>query len=79
MDFFGISNYLKAYKLYNPNTKKIVISWDHFFYEVDFWTWSNNGVKKNIIVDLDGDNKKKQKKKTYKGCTTTSRWSKHTW
>jgi hypothetical protein len=32
MDFFGISNYLKAYKLYNPNTKKIVISWDHFFF-----------------------------------------------
>jgi hypothetical protein len=55
MDFFGISNYLKAYKLYNPNTKKIVISWDHFFYEVEFWTWSNNGVKKNIIVDLDGN------------------------
>jgi hypothetical protein len=46
MDFFGISNYLKAYKLYNPNTKKIVICWDIFFYEVEFWTWSNNGVKK---------------------------------
>ena len=36
MDFFGISNYLKAYKLYNPHTKKIVISWDHFFMKLTF-------------------------------------------
>jgi hypothetical protein len=25
--FLGISDYSKAYRLYNPNTKKIIISW----------------------------------------------------
>jgi hypothetical protein len=65
MDFFGISNYLKAYKLYNPNTKKLLLMKLNFELEVIMV------LKKNIIVDLDGDNKKKKQKegKIYKGCT----------
>ena len=32
MDFFGISNYLKAYKIYNPNTKKNCYQLRSFFF-----------------------------------------------
>jgi hypothetical protein len=40
--FLGISDYSKAYKLYNPSTKKIIISRDVTFDVAEFWTWSND-------------------------------------
>ena len=33
--FLGISDNYKAYKLYNPNIKKIIISHDVIFYEAE--------------------------------------------
>ncbi|KAK2968676.1 hypothetical protein RJ640_001579 [Escallonia rubra] len=38
----------KAYKLYNPSTKKIVISRDVVFDEDQTWPWNENGVKQHV-------------------------------
>ena len=35
--FLGVSDQSKAYKLYNPCTKKIIISLDVVFDEENFW------------------------------------------
>ena len=58
--FLGVSDKSKAYKLYNPNTMKIVISCDVVFDEKDTWSWNQNGVKENILVGFDDDEKVKQ-------------------
>ena len=42
--FLGVSDQSKAYKLYNPITKKIVISWDVILMR-NFCPWSNNIIK----------------------------------
>ena len=52
--FLGVSNCSKAYKLYNPITKKIVINRDVIFDEENFWTWSESGSQRQIPVDFDG-------------------------
>ncbi|KAK3022536.1 hypothetical protein RJ639_047474 [Escallonia herrerae] len=46
--FLGVSDQSKAYKLYNPSTKKIVISRDVVFYEDQTWPWNENGVKQHV-------------------------------
>ncbi|KAL5836714.1 hypothetical protein ACOSQ3_013883 [Xanthoceras sorbifolium] len=43
--FLGVSKQSKAYKLYNPKTKKIVISRDVVFDEEKFWPWNYNIVQ----------------------------------
>ena len=43
--FLGVSEMSKAYKLYNPITKKIVISRDIIFDEGSFWKWDDNTTK----------------------------------
>ncbi|GKV03282.1 hypothetical protein SLEP1_g15614 [Rubroshorea leprosula] len=48
--FLGVSNHSKAYKLYNPNTKKIIISRDVIFDEGKFWEWDGGKVEKKIPV-----------------------------
>jgi hypothetical protein len=58
--FLGISDYSKAYKLYNPSTKKIIISRDVTFDVAEFWTWSNDCVRQNIFMDIDSDNDEKK-------------------
>ncbi|CAL1397608.1 unnamed protein product [Linum trigynum] len=40
--FLGLSAESKAYKLYNPNTKKIVVSRDVVFDEAKGWEWKSN-------------------------------------
>ena len=37
--FFGVSETSKAYKLYVPLTKKVVVSRDVIFEEKKTWTW----------------------------------------
>nr|KYP35468.1 Retrovirus-related Pol polyprotein from transposon TNT 1-94 [Cajanus cajan] len=39
--FLGVSEESKAYRLYNPSTKKIVISRDVIFAEDEVWNWNN--------------------------------------
>lgn len=38
----------KAYKLYNPVTKKVVISRDVKFIETDKWQWHDSKLNKNL-------------------------------
>ena len=52
--FLGVSDCSKAYKLYNPITKKIVINRDIIFDEENFWTWSESGSQRQIPTDFDG-------------------------
>ncbi|TXG73835.1 hypothetical protein EZV62_002414 [Acer yangbiense] len=54
--FLGVSDQSKAYKLYNPSTKKIVMSRDVVFDEERFWLWNNNAVRQQILADFDGEN-----------------------
>jgi hypothetical protein len=54
--FLSISDYSKAYKLYNPITTKIVASRDVMFYEDSFLPWNNNVVKPQIPVNINGIN-----------------------
>ena len=58
--FLGVSEKSKAYKLYNSSTMKIVISCHVVFDEKDTWSWNQNGVKENILVGFDDDEKVKQ-------------------
>ena len=50
--FLGVSEQLKAYKLYNPNTKKIIISHDVAFDEKQLWEKSSEAIEQ-IFADLD--------------------------
>ncbi|KAM7520343.1 hypothetical protein LguiB_019305 [Lonicera macranthoides] len=54
--FLGVSDESKAYKLYNPITKKIVISRDVVFDEENFWSWSNKGDGQRITAIFDDEN-----------------------
>lgn len=51
--FLGISNESKAYRLYNPITKKIVISGDVIFNEDCFWPWNSNVVQQVPVPLVD--------------------------
>lgn len=42
--FLGVSEHSKAYKLFNPFTKKIVISCDVVFDEESMWNWTEKGA-----------------------------------
>lgn len=50
--FLGVSNQSKAYKLYNPSTKKIIISRDVNFDESKFWPWSDDNIFGQVFVML---------------------------
>ena len=58
--FLGVSEMSKAYKLYNPITKKIVISRDIIFDEGSFWKWDDNTIKQQIQADFDGENEEER-------------------
>ncbi|RDX82454.1 hypothetical protein CR513_36752, partial [Mucuna pruriens] len=50
-----VSNQSKAYKLYNPTTKKIIVSHDVVFDEERYWSWiSNDVVEQQIPTNFDG-------------------------
>lgn len=51
----------KAYKLYNPNTRKIIISRAVVFYEDKLGQWSYNAVRKQIPASLDEENDEEAK------------------
>ncbi|GMI66347.1 hypothetical protein HRI_000304000 [Hibiscus trionum] len=53
--FLGVSEQSKAYKLYNPITKKIVISRDVIFDEEQFWFGYENNDQGQILADFDGE------------------------
>ena len=57
--FLGVSESCKAYKLYNPMTKRLVISRDVVFNEESKWNWIDGNSIPNPFLDdddvLDGD------------------------
>lgn len=55
MCFSWCSTQSKAYKLYNPNFKKIIISPDVVFDEENIWEWSDND-NQQIAADFDEEN-----------------------
>ncbi|XP_025674246.1 uncharacterized protein [Arachis hypogaea] len=48
--FIGYSTDSKAYKLYNPVSKKVIISRDVTFDEKDIWDWNTKTEKHPIII-----------------------------
>ena len=54
----GVSEESKAYRLYNPSSKKIVISRDIVCVEDEKWNWgkSTEEVKRDLL-EWEGDNK----------------------
>ncbi|MCH80155.1 copia-type polyprotein [Trifolium medium] len=58
--FLGISEESKAYRLYNPTTKKIIISRDVKFVESEKWKWdeadSSKKLAEQVISDEEPDN-----------------------
>ena len=48
--FIGYSTNSKAYKLYNPETKKIIISRDVKFDEQGTWDWSTKSQKETKVI-----------------------------
>ncbi|GKV36625.1 hypothetical protein SLEP1_g44733 [Rubroshorea leprosula] len=53
--FLGVSNNSKAYKRYNPNTKKIIVSRDVIFDEGKFWEWDEGKAEQKISIGFDGE------------------------
>ena len=53
--FLGVSDQSKAYKLYNPTTKKIIISHDVVFNEERLWE-NNSDAAEQILANFDGEN-----------------------
>lgn len=51
--FVGYSEASKAYKLYNPITKKVIISRDVIFNEEASWEWKNEKESSSIFLDND--------------------------
>ncbi|GAU36022.1 hypothetical protein TSUD_211600 [Trifolium subterraneum] len=51
----GVSDESKAYKLYDPIKKKIIISRDVIFEENDSWDWNSEGKKRSDKQDSDDD------------------------
>lgn len=53
--FLIVSEQSKACKLYNPITKKIIISRDVNFDEDRFWSWEDNAITQQIPTSYDND------------------------
>jgi hypothetical protein len=51
----GVSDESKAYKLYDPIKKKIIISRDVIFEENHSWDWNSEGKKRSDKQDSDDD------------------------
>nr|GEV30509.1 putative RNA-directed DNA polymerase [Tanacetum cinerariifolium] len=51
----GVSDCSKAFKLYNPNTKKIIISRDVIFDEDNVWKWDKPHTQQQVPTHLDDD------------------------
>jgi len=48
--FIGYSSNSKAYKLYNPEIKRMIISRDVTFDEGGMWNWSSKSIKEPIVT-----------------------------
>ncbi|KAG6495777.1 hypothetical protein ZIOFF_043604 [Zingiber officinale] len=53
--FIGYSDTSKAYKLYNPETKKVIISHNVIFDEHGSWSWSIEKGKSIVVLGIPND------------------------
>jgi len=65
--FIGISDQSKAYKLYDPITKKIIISRNVIFDEEQFWPWSEEGAERQILINFEDDEEPTTSRTTIEG------------
>jgi hypothetical protein len=56
----GYSSNSKAYKLYNPETKKVIISRDVTFDEGGMWNWSSKSQKEPVAISNDYEEENEQ-------------------
>jgi hypothetical protein len=57
MVYFGVEEGSKAHRLYNPQTKKIVVSRDVIFEEAASWNWNSEfGENSEFIVGENDEN-----------------------
>ena len=54
--FLGVSEESKAYRLYDPTARKIVVSRDVVFEEDKSWSWDRS-YEEHIMADLEWDEK----------------------
>lgn len=69
--FLGVSEKSKAYRLYNPNTKKVIISRDVVLDEENFWIWEEQSVG-TIPTDFDEKEHHSQPIGTTENCPKNS-------
>jgi hypothetical protein len=50
--FLGVSEESKGYRLFNPITKRVVVSRDVIFEEEKQWDWDES-FEKQMLVDLE--------------------------
>lgn len=71
--FLGVSQESKAYRLYDPTNKKIVISRDVIFDEDASWNWSKeNQVQQELIIKDDEVQESQQEDENREGPQTPS-------
>ena len=51
--FLGYGDRIMGYKLYNPITKKVIMSRDVIFEEEEMWDWEQKEVGKNVELVLE--------------------------
>ena len=53
--FLGYGDRIMGYKLYNPITKKVIMSRDVIFEEEEMWDWEQKEVVKNVELVLEDE------------------------
>ncbi|RDX79373.1 hypothetical protein CR513_40217, partial [Mucuna pruriens] len=51
--FIGYSTISKAYRIFQPQTGKILISRDVHFMEDEKWCWSDSKKNQNVVLELE--------------------------
>ncbi|KAJ8645381.1 hypothetical protein MRB53_007129 [Persea americana] len=75
--FLGVSAESKAYRLYNPVTKQIIISHDVVFYEENVWDW-NDEEKPQIPVNCDNEEQQQLQIPVFSNPSTSASIREHT-
>ncbi|KAJ8624212.1 hypothetical protein MRB53_032742 [Persea americana] len=75
--FLGVSAESKAYRLYNPVTKQIIISRDVIFYEENVWDW-NDKETQQIPENFDNEEQQQLQIPVFSSLSTSAPIREHT-